>query len=244
LKKASISMDRLQARLEALEHPTAGMERRVRGWRGAALALAAGVLLLMPLQPGMAQHRNLNPNLSERLGALEAEVLTLMSEHAVLKAKLERVPIQEIDGAYSIVIDGANLHVRNGLGATNGNPANPYSQNLGMTNGLGNLILGDNESRAVIGGTDLRTGSHTLVLGQRQNFTSFGGLLADRDNGVSGPFASVTGGNFCSANAEFASVTGGTSNHANGRRATVSGGRGHSADGDWDWVAGSLFQSE
>src|SRR5262249_37592779 len=80
--------------------------------------------------------------------ARQAGDAALQNQVVPLGAKLEKVSIQQIDGCYSIVIDGANLHLRNGLGATNGNPAQPFTSNddLTHTNGLGNLIIGYNES--------------------------------------------------------------------------------------------------
>ena len=65
-----------------------------------------------------------------------------------------------------VYITGANLHLVNGAGRTD------------ITNGLGNLIVGYNESRAE--GSDNRTGSHNLVVGKEQSFTGFGALLAGK----------------------------------------------------------------
>ena len=55
-----------------------------------------------------------------------------------------------IGGYYSVVLTGANLHIRNGLGATSGNPGSPFGAEPGpmAVNGLGNLIIGYNESRS------------------------------------------------------------------------------------------------
>src|SRR4051794_17752402 len=40
-------------------------------------------------------------------------------------------------------IEGTNLHIRNGLGATNGRPGDPYTASgPPVVNGLGNLIIG------------------------------------------------------------------------------------------------------
>ena len=53
-----------------------------------------------------------------------------------------------------------------------------------------------NESRVPFGaGTDTRTGSHNVVVGQGLNFSSFGGLEVGQFNEISGQFASVSGGN-------------------------------------------------
>jgi len=66
------------------------------------------------------------------------------------------------------------------------NPANT------TVNGLGSLIVGYNELGNTLG--DARTGPHNVVLGQTNSHTTFGGLLAGRNNTISGVFASVSGG--------------------------------------------------
>jgi len=89
---------------------------------------------------------------------------------ATLENKLNAMTF---DGAANeVVITGANLRIVNGLGSTL------------TTNGLGNLIVGYNELRQEFGGcsgstgpfcTDSRTGSHNVVVGRANNFSSFGG---------------------------------------------------------------------
>lgn len=187
-----------------------------------------------------------------------------------LAAKLSHFSIQMVDGHYTVVLASANLQLTNGLGATNGNPSNPYLDGTGVVNGLGNLIIGYNE---IGGATDNRSGSHNLILGQRQNYTRFGGLVAGAGNTISGPYASVTGGtlNIASGNVAtvgggarneadgigaavsggweneakglYASVTGGIFNRATGAYSSVSGGKLRSAGGQFNWAAGGLFQN-
>src|SRR5207244_6000654 len=77
-------------------------------------------------------------------------------------------------------ISGTNLHVVNGMGSTN------------TSNALGNLVIGYNAPFG--GGFDLRTGSHNLIVGDNQNYSSYGGMVAGQSNTISGPYASVTGG--------------------------------------------------
>lgn len=79
-----------------------------------------------------------------------------------------------------IFIDSANLHVRNGGGITDG------------ANGFGNIIIGYNELRG--DATDDRSGSHMLVLGSGNNFTSFGGVVSGELNSTEAPFSSIIGG--------------------------------------------------
>src|SRR5437773_848495 len=104
---------------------------------------------------------------------------------------------------------GTNLHVEKGHGDTNGKPDAPYDlANPPVVNGLGNLIVGYNASRVPPGyGTDVRTGSHNLILGDANNYSSFGGLVAGQLNTITAPYASVSGGNVNTASNFFASVS-------------------------------------
>src|SRR2546422_9307087 len=85
---------------------------------------------------------------------------------ATLEKKLTAMTFD--DAANEVVITGANLRIVNGLGATD------------TTNGLGNLIVGYNESRQGVFCTplctDTRTGSHNVSAGRAENLHSFGGL--------------------------------------------------------------------
>ena len=132
----------------------------------------------------------------------------------------------------NVYITGANLHIRNTSGSTDGAP-----------DGLGNLIVGYNEIEVRGGGNDDRSGSHNLVVGSRHNFSSYGGLVAGLENNISGAWASVSGGHFNTASGFSASVSGGVQNSASGIGASTSGGLNRSAVGQWDWVAGTLFEN-
>ena len=112
-----------------------------------------------------------------------------------------------------VYITGANLHVLNGSGTTDGPP-----------NSLGNLIVGYNELRNNPDSPDIRSGSHMLVVGEKNNYSSFGGIVVGYHNETSGDYASVSGGTFNEASGRFASVSGGNINVASGTSASVSGG--------------------
>lgn len=132
-----------------------------------------------------------------------------------------------------VFVSGANLHIVNGLGATNGDPHDPLF-GAGVTNGLGNLIVGYNELRIDDFGNpsgNNRSGSHNIVVGQGHNFSSFGGLVVGFHNTISGRFASVSGGVRNTASGFAASVSGGNGNTASGFLASVSGGAGNRASG-------------
>lgn len=126
---------------------------------------------------------------------------------------------------------GANLQVDSGALATDAPP-----------NGLGNVVVGYNEATL----SQLHTGSHNIIVGTENQYTSYGGIVAGSQNAISGPFASITGGKLNLASGSFASVSGGdsntasatfswaaggTENTASGLASAVSGGRDNTADG-------------
>jgi hypothetical protein len=114
----------------------------------------------------------------------------------------------------TLEITGVNVRIVNGQGATD------------ISDGRGNLIIGYNEFGNPNG--DDRTGSHNIVTGQANNFSSHGGLVAGQRNTVSGAWSSVSGGR---------------DNTASGNWSSVSGGHNRSATGDNNWAAGSLSES-
>jgi hypothetical protein len=58
-------------------------------------------------------------------------------------------------------------------------------------NGLGNVVIGYNEPR---GAGDDRSGSHNLVIGSQNNFSSYGGFMAGHDVETTTPFSLATFG--------------------------------------------------
>jgi hypothetical protein len=121
------TMESLRERLEALENQTQalarqtrGVERRLHCWRAIARGAAVLGLLSWALPSGEAQvelSARANKGLERRIAALEYKLQHITS------------------GPDDVTITGANLHIVNGLGETE------------TTNGLGNLIVGYNETR-------------------------------------------------------------------------------------------------
>jgi hypothetical protein len=221
------SMDNFRERFEALERQTEQLkhetqalkahtytiERQLRWWRGIACSVLLLGLVSMPLQSGTAA--------DSQPGAMAERMTTLENKLSAMT----------FDGAANeVVITGANLRIVNGLGRTD------------TTNGVGNLIVGYNELRQLSPEfcpapinpdfcKDTRTGSHNVVVGRQNNFSSFGGLVVGGFNQISGEFASVSGGSNNAASGDFSSVTGGRNNTARGFAASVSGGFGNTASG-------------
>jgi hypothetical protein len=253
-------MDHLQERLETLEQRTHTVERQLRWWRGVAGSLIVLAVLTWALPSGTAQEEPTGGrgSLVQRLAVLEQKL-----KHMTLVTTADEFP--------EVRITGANLRIVNGLGTTD------CTDGEGelipdCPNGLGNLIVGYNEPREFE--EDVRTGSHNVVVGQRHNFSRFGGLVVGDLSEISGDFAvvsggtrntasgsgsSVSGGQFNTASGNVAlvsggllntaegalsSVSGGFQNAAEGNLSAVSGGRNREAEGTFDWVAGPLFADE
>jgi hypothetical protein len=186
-------MDHLPERLDALEHHVQALQqetrtakRRLRWWRGLAGGLVGLGALSWALPVVTAE--DAKKGLEQHVAALEA-----------LLKHFRR------DGN-EVFIEGANLHIVNGLGQTDCGLEDAPIPNC--PNGQGNLIVGYNEPRG--GVQNIRTGSHNVVVGRRHNFSRIGGLVVGDFNEISGQFASVSGGADNIASGTGAAVHGGT----------------------------------
>jgi hypothetical protein len=213
--------------------------------RDIACALMVLGLVGLPLHSVTAQ------NLETRVDRLENAVADLqrrVGDAAGLDFTLRAtLVIQEIQAALAIlnnllvpltrvgdelIISGVNLRIVNGTNSTL------------SKNGLGNLIVGYNEPRSAADetkfGPNNRTGSHNIVVGTENNFSSFGGLVVGILSEISGQFASVSGGFNNTASGGSSSVSGGNDNTASGPSSSVSGGRNNTANGPGSSVIGGI----
>lgn len=227
-------MDNLFQRLEALEAEVRLVRRRLRLWRQLAGSVL-GLMLVALLQPwGLAAQAP-----GEDTDRTLWQIVNLWGRVNALERTLTHVTsVTGAGGLPEVRITGANLRLVNGLRAT------------ATANGLGNLLVGYNESRQ---GGNVETGSHNLVVGLGHNFSSFGGLVVGRQNEISGAFAAVSGGFdntasgassaisggiFNRASGESAAISGGFDNTASASATAVSGGRGNTARGEGATVSG------
>jgi hypothetical protein len=174
-----------------------------------------------------------NTSLQTALRTAQADIVTLQGRVKALEAKpsggipnldryvtIDTNPINGVAGPH-ILITGANVHVRSGSGFTDDNISGG-----GTLTGLGNLIIGYNESNP---SGQPRTGSHNLVGGSFNSFSSTGGMVFGLRNTLSGKYATIVTGDSNTASGVNASVLGGNLNVASGLRSTVYGGLNNTA---------------
>ncbi len=233
-----------------------GLTRFFSACLAAAVALPAPARALTEAQQDAAIQQ-----LQSAVASLQSTVNSQASQISALQAKASNqynliVALQKKTAALTVTSDttrtdglknteltltGVNLHVVNGLGATNGEPTAPYDADNPVVNGLGNVIIGYDVTRVhdpKDPAADLHTGSHNLIVGDENNFSEYGGLLVGRYNTTSAPFASISGGYFNTASEDYASITGGYRNNATDYYATVLGGYSNTASGYASCISG------
>lgn len=99
-------------------------------------------------------------------------------------------------GKPAVQFSAVNLQIVSGSGSTNATPT-----------GVGNVVIGYDE------GSGAKTGSHNLILGRGQAYTSYGSIIAGATN-TDNAAEAVLFGYQNTANAALASVTGGRMNTA------------------------------
>ena len=154
----------------------------------------------------------------------------LTEEQEEILSHLSLVTLDDGQGGTvkTIRITAANLQIINGLGTTQ------------TTNGVGNLIVGYQENRTSSDWNpeNNRTGSHNIVVGKKNNYSRFGGIVAGELNTISGNYSSVSGGTKNTAGNSYSSVSGGASNEAAGNYSSVSGGTKNFAGNFYSSVSG------
>ncbi len=116
-----------------------------------------------------------------------------------------------VGGKPTIRFSGANVQIVSGSGSTGG-----------TVNGAGNLVIGYDESPGA------QTGSHNVIVGDEQSYTSYGAIVGGQGNSASAN-GTVVFGYHDAASGEYAAVTAGSSNRAVGPYSAVSGGQDNEA---------------
>jgi hypothetical protein len=166
-------------------------------------------------------------DLESLVGGLDSGTGELGSAVQDLQTLLAGVTRNRDGSGYDTLrLSDMNLQIVNGTGTTNGAP-----------NGHGNLLIGYNAPRpgAV---APQRTGSHSVIIGDRHHWTSYAHLLAGFSHSASGQGASITGGSASTASGDWSAVTGGFVNTARGDWSAVTGGSANVASGHGGSVTG------
>ncbi|ALA59581.1 hypothetical protein [Nitrospira moscoviensis] len=188
--------------IEALQAKVASLETSI------TTLLNADSTMLTALQAAQTQ-----------IAALQARIVTLESRPAggsggvpdlEKYVSIDPNPINGVNGPH-LIFRGVNVHVQSGSGTTVD------------TTGLGNLIIGYNETDPAVGIP--RNGSHNLVGGQMNAFSSSGGVVFGLRNAIRGQYAAILGGERNIASGVMSSVLGGGQNTASGQYSTVFGGQ-------------------
>ena len=208
------------------------MEQERESMSDAASALGPwllGLLIVPALAVGSSQLRGQGAA-ADRLAVLEADNRRLQVEVARLRADqgtLARLSqyVWVDPSRDAVVFSGANVYIQSGSGATDDH---------GALQGRGNLIVGyDDDAPA-------QRGSHNVILGEGNTWSSYGGLVVGSGNVLAGSHALVVG-SMNVVQGSYGAVSG-SGNVLTGNYASVSGAQ-NIARGDFSAVE-AAFRSE
>jgi hypothetical protein len=128
--------------------------------------------------------------LTTQIGAVGTGGTTTTTRLTSLETKTASLSAASVAGQPALVVSGVNLYVQNGMGKT------------GTSNAVGNLIVGYDEDSSA----NVRTGSHNLVLGTQNDYSSWGGFIAGENGSIFGQYSTVLGGAGLTASARDSSV--------------------------------------
>lgn len=203
-----------------------------------------------------------SPNTTAKSSEVNANFTALLDEVNALRAELDEIKAvmkveddEHVAGSKKVVFTGVNVQIVNGN----------TSKKTDDSNGLGNLIIGYNKAStkkvcskggkdshveatctvAPINGTfaaNQRTGSHSVIIGDSHNYTSYGSLIAGKNNTVNAEWSTVSGGENNEASGRVSAVTGGGGggypNRAQEYVSVISGGAANLAQGSWSSISG------
>jgi hypothetical protein len=225
-----------QQRVEQLKQKAAELRERLKEHKqhqhgtgsggGMATSIEALQAQVASLETSVTALLNADSTILTTLQAAQTQIAALQTRIATLESRpaggsggvpdLEKYvsidpnPINGVNGPH-LIFRGVNVHVQSGSGST------------ADTTGLGNLIIGYNETDPTVGLP--RNGSHNLVGGQMNAFSSSGGVVFGLRNAIRGQYAAILGGERNIASGVMSSVLGGGQNQASGQYSTVFGGQ-------------------
>jgi hypothetical protein len=239
--------------LKAIKRQLAAMQKLVNGLRA---ELKSEATARAGLEAAVASLRTQVQAANDAVRALRANSVLDLNGY---------VSFDNSSGYPTVLFNGINVQVVNGTGATQ------------SVNGLGNVILGYNRPRSTeplcslgyfntqvecvahggVWARSHKSGSHNLVGGDYNAYSSWGGLVFGLENAIAAPYAAigggagnvalgdlsaVAGGSMNAASGMYAVVNGGLSNAASGAFASVGGGSARQASDPYRWAAGALTQ--
>ncbi len=210
------------------------------------ITVSTAATLLLASLPAHAQR----PSIAQ----LQAQIATLQSQvsSGTIPGVAGYVTMDTSNASRpTLRVAGANLQVVNGMGYT------------ATANGLGNVIVGYDETRpdtadpqcsygqytdepscTSVGGTwavNLKGGSHNVVVGNLHNYSRFAGIVAGYENTTNGNWSNVVGGQLNTASGTYSVVSGGIANGASGIWSSITGGSYNGAGGGLATVSGGYF---
>ncbi len=247
----------LETELLQIRKAHGSLVRKVRASGAGVLAISCICLLSNSLPTAFAQgYGTTLRSILQRITALEtaqtattANLTSLNSSVASLDTKTKYLTTGvDRNGYPASYFTACNVYIQDGLGSTSGMPTDPIDFGmfgygpLPRTNGLGNLIIGYNEPQAfhAPGGTvtGQYTGSHNLIVGAGNQYSSFGAIVGGQVNYSDAPYGSILDGYQDECSGSVSTITAGVYNLATGVLSSVGGGYNNSASGVNSTVSG------
>ncbi len=271
----------LEHEIEQLHKAHSSLVRKVRASGAGVLIISCLCLVSNAIPTAFAQgYGTTLRSILQRLTALESAQKATTSNLANLSSNVSSLDTKtkflttgvDRNGYPASYFTACNVYIQNGLGSTTGVASDPifaHALNTGgpispITNGLGNLIIGYNEPDAYsfppishikgeIAGA--YTGSHNLIIGGGNQYTSvgsiiggvgnysgapFGSILNGLQNGCIGLLGTVQGGSHNLVKGYFSSVQGGSNNLSVGQGSTVISGDDNASLGEFSSVLGGF----
>jgi hypothetical protein len=190
----------------ASAHPAAGSAKAPSGV--ILCAKKSGELTVAKKTSCPRGDRKLSVGDQSQVTKLTSQVKALTSEVTALKTLTTGLTRSKVAGHETLTIAKENVQIVNG------------TRSETDLNGLGNLIIGYNDNSE----SEVRTGSHNLVVGDDNGYSSYGGIVAGILDSISGPDSAVLGGTGNGAQAPNSTIVGGKFNITTGALASILGG--------------------
>jgi len=204
---------------------------------------------------------------ANKLLALEQQFLTFQAELVESKATISKLEA-EIDKMRSNSVLALDGYLK--LGSVSGHPAAVFQyvnvqvtsgsgRTDGTVNGLGNLIIGYNEtssnsmefcsnpsysveSLCIRSGyqwdNNVRRGSHNLIVGANNSYDDYGSIIAGVGNTSNANYANVLGGIANYTAAVYSNISGGRYNETYANFSSISGGYDNVTNGKYSSISG------